>query len=101
MYLICDLAGHFSRLLKDWVDALVRSDKNKPLNEQALPAELAKAVITCHGKLTPNYEYIAKLREENEKQSMTTKKKQLHTMEFDPSNSVMQKNVTIVKNIQG
>lgn len=57
------LACHFSRLLKNWIDALVKSDKNKPLEEQALPAELQRAVITCHGKLTPDFEYIAKLRE--------------------------------------
>lgn len=32
-----------------------------------MPAEIRGAVITCHGKLTPDYSYIAKLREANEK----------------------------------
>lgn len=32
---------------------------------------------------------------------MATKKRQLHTQEFDPSNSVLRHNVTFVKNIKG
>ena len=86
-------------MLKNWVDPLARSDKNKPLEEQALPAELTRAVIACHSKLTPSYEYIAKMREENEQKSLATKKKMEHPKEFDPSNSMMQYNVKKVKDI--
>jgi hypothetical protein len=52
------------------------SDKTKPLDEQKLPDEIKRAVITCGGKLTPNFQYIEKLREENEQKSMRTKKKE-------------------------
>jgi hypothetical protein len=54
---------------------LARSDKNKPLEEQGLPPELQRAVMTCQGKLTPAYEYIPKLREENLQKSVMSKKK--------------------------
>ena len=94
-------AGLLGRLLKNWVDPLARSDKNKLLEEQTLSSVLARAVITCHSKLTPNYEYIAKKREENKQKSLATKKKMKHPKEFDPNNSIMQYNVKKVKDIQG
>ena len=58
------LAFHFSKLLKNWVNVLAKSDKNKPLKEQGLPAELEKAVVACNGSLMPNYAYIPLLRQE-------------------------------------
>lgn len=56
---------HFSRLLKEWIPNLVKSDQNLPFEEQDLIPELKRAVITSNGKLTPKYEYITKLREQN------------------------------------
>lgn len=68
-----------------------------------MPAELERAVITSNGKLTPDFEYIAQLREENEQKSMATKKRQEQhaEQEFEISNSVMNKNVKKVEDIQG
>jgi len=63
MYQSIYSACHFSRLLTNWVEALAMSDKSKPVEEQKLPDELKRAVITCGGKLTKNFEYIEKLRE--------------------------------------
>ena len=77
------------------------SDKSKPLDEQKLPAQLKKAVIACGGKLTPNFEYIEKMREENEQKSMRTKKKDERTLEFEKTSSVMYDNVKNVQNIEG
>lgn len=101
MYFLFYLACHFSRLLKNWVDDLARSDKNKPLDEQGLPGELKRAVMTCHKKLTPAYEYIPKLREENLQKSLASKKKSENYQEFDKTNSLQQHNVTKVENIKG
>ena len=56
---------HFSRLLKGWIPDLVKSDQNLSFEEQDLIPELKRAVITSNGKLTPNFEYITKLREQN------------------------------------
>lgn len=60
-------------------------------------------MITSNGKLTPDFEYIAQLREENEQKSMATKKRQEQhaEQEFEISNSVMNKNVKKVEDIQG
>jgi hypothetical protein len=46
----------------------VDSDFSKPFAEQEaeLPPEIYNAVITCHGQLAPNYQYIAELRKMNE-----------------------------------
>lgn len=60
-----DAAMHFSKLLKGWIPDLVKSDQNLDIDEQGLIPELKRAVITSNRKLTPNYEYIEKLREEN------------------------------------
>jgi hypothetical protein len=64
-FLPCELAldasSHFSSLLKNWVEILASSDKDKPLDEQGLPAELKRAVFICNGKLTPNFEHNLEL----------------------------------------
>jgi hypothetical protein len=58
-------------------------------------------VIATNGKLTPNFEYISTLREENLKKSLTTRKKEQLSIEFDKSKSVFQNNTTVIENIQG
>lgn len=46
----------------------IKSDMSKPYDQQTdLPDEIRRAVIACHGKLTPRYEYIMDLRRANEK----------------------------------
>jgi alpha-aminoadipic semialdehyde synthase len=63
-----EASGHFGSKLLEFVKATVESDISKPFEEQAneLPPEIYNAIITCQGKLTPNYEYIAELRRVNE-----------------------------------
>lgn len=70
-----DAAMHFSNLLKDWIPNIVKSDAKAPIEEQDLLPELKRAVITVNGKLTPNFEYIAKLRAENDLQMNSMMKK--------------------------
>ena len=54
-------------------------------------------MITSNGKLTPNFEYIAKLREEKELQMNTMmKKKEANKVEIGATESVMHENVGIV-----
>ena len=45
---------------------MVKSDKDKDLEEQGLLPELKRAVIASNKKLTPNFQYINLLRKENE-----------------------------------
>lgn len=95
---------HFSRLLKGWIPDLVRSDASLPIEEQNLIPELKRAVITSNGRLTPNFEYIEKLREQNEFQMNTMmKKKDINKVEIDATSSVLHENVTIISKdkIQG
>ena len=80
---------------------MVKSCKDKALHEQGLLPEIQKAVIATNGKLTPNFEYISTLREENLKKSLTTRKKEQLSIEFDKSKSVFQNNTTVIENIQG
>ena len=88
---------HFSKLLKNWIPDLVKSDKNLPFEEQQLIPELKRAVITSNGKLTPNFEYIAKLREEKELQMNTMmKKKEVNKVEVGATESILHDNVTII-----
>lgn len=53
----------FSCLLKNWVTQIVKSDPNLPFEKQMLIPELKRAMITLNGKLTPNFEYIEKMRQ--------------------------------------
>ena len=104
MYFFCYLAMHFSRLLKNWIPDLVKSDASKPIDEQGLIPELKRAVITSNRKLTPLFEYIAELREKNEQEmSSMTKKKQDNKMEVGATESVFHDNVSIIpkEKIQG
>lgn len=61
-----EASNHFGSCLLPFVEAVVNSDFTKPFEEQTdLPAEIYGACITAHGKLTPDYEYIWKLKELN------------------------------------
>ena len=55
---------HFGTLLLPLLETLLDSDGQEPLVEQEriLPAELYESIIAANGKLTPNFEYIQKLR---------------------------------------
>ena len=66
---------HFGSALKQWIPQIVKSDKNKPLEEQGLIPELKKAVIACNGKLMPSFEYIMELRKKNQEKMNTMMKK--------------------------
>lgn len=61
-----EASNHFGSKLLPFVEAVVKSDFSKPFAEQTdLPDEIRNAIITAHGKLTPDYEYIQELREAN------------------------------------
>ena len=80
---------------------IAKSDKTLPFDEQGLPAELKRAVETCGGKFTPNYEYIPNLRKQNLEKSMAATNKKKLSQEHDNSNSMQQQNVKEVGNIKG
>lgn len=62
-----EASDHFGSKLLPFVEAVVKSDFSKPFAEQTdLPDEIRNAIITAHGNLTPDYEYIQELREANE-----------------------------------
>lgn len=48
---------------------ILQSDASKPLDAHKFPSPVYGAIITSNGKLTPNYEYIADLRESNRERS--------------------------------
>jgi len=57
----------FGDLLYPYVTDILKSDANKPFedNKEKMGPIVAGAVITSNGKLTPNFEYIADIRESN------------------------------------
>ncbi|PRP85437.1 aminoadipic semialdehyde synthase, partial [Planoprotostelium fungivorum] len=60
---------YFGDHLMPFLEGLkIKSDVSLPFDQQNdLPPELHKAVITAHGELTPNFKYISEMRKENEK----------------------------------
>lgn len=72
-----DATNYFGESLLPWIEPLVRNDASKPLEQQSLPLPLRNAVITTHGKLAPNHQYIAKLREERAKNVTVIKSKKI------------------------
>jgi len=64
-----EASSHFGNLLVNLVRPLLNSDATSPLQEQAtlLPPALHSAIITCSGKLAPNFAYIQKMCEERER----------------------------------
>jgi predicted nucleic acid-binding protein len=62
-----------------------------------LDAEIKRAVITSNGKLTPNFEYIAELRQRNhEKMNTLMKKSEVNKIEIGATESILHTNVTII-----
>lgn len=64
-----EASNHFGSKLLPFVLPVCKSDINKDWADQQaeLPGEIYNAVITAGGKLTPEYAFIANLREANEK----------------------------------
>ena len=64
-----EASNWFGQNLVGFVKQVAMSDPKKSWEDQKndLPIEIYNATLTCHGKLTPKYEYIAELREINEK----------------------------------
>ncbi len=50
----------FSKALYSFIPAITKADYTKPFTDLNLPAEIKKAVIVYHGKLTKEYQYIDK-----------------------------------------
>lgn len=59
-----DASQHFSQALSKFALPLSESDPTKPFSEahSYLPPEVYNSCITADGKLTPSFEYIAKMR---------------------------------------
>mmetsp|Transcript_40997 Transcript_40997/g.53719 ORF Transcript_40997/g.53719 Transcript_40997/m.53719 type:complete len:119 (+) Transcript_40997:1096-1452(+) len=54
-----EASNHFGSKLMPFVEAVVRSDFSRPFAEQSdLPEPIRNAIITAHGELTPDYNYI-------------------------------------------
>ena len=55
-----EASEYFSEILEPFIPAIAHADFSVPFEEVDLPSEIARAVILYHGKLTPDYKYIAK-----------------------------------------
>ena len=55
-----DASVYFSNVLKEFIPAVARADYDVDFEHLALPEPIKKAVILHRGKLTPDYEYMAK-----------------------------------------
>lgn len=58
-----DSSEDFSRVLKDYIPAIVAADFSAPFEDLDLPAPIKRAVIVHRGELTPDYEYIRRYLE--------------------------------------
>ncbi len=54
-----EASEYFSEILEPFIPAIAGADYTVPFEELALPSEIARAMILYHGKLTPDYRYIA------------------------------------------
>jgi alpha-aminoadipic semialdehyde synthase len=54
-----EASEYFSEILEPFIPAIANADYSVPFEELALPSEIARAMILYHGKLTPDYRYIA------------------------------------------
>jgi len=54
-----EASEYFSEILEPFIPAIASADYTVPFEELALPSEIARATILYHGKLTPDYRYIA------------------------------------------
>lgn len=55
---------YFGDSLLPYLEGVASSDGTKPVEHTDLPPEVSGAVVTQHGRLTPRFEYIAKLRQQ-------------------------------------
>jgi alpha-aminoadipic semialdehyde synthase len=55
-----EASEYFSEILEPFIPAIARADYTVPFEELDLPSEIARALILYHGKLTPDYRYLAK-----------------------------------------
>lgn len=55
-----EASEYFSEILEPFIPAIAQADYSVPFEEVELPSEIARAMILYHGKLTPDYRYIAK-----------------------------------------
>lgn len=81
-----DASAQFGSTLSPFIEGILKSDISKPLNEQGLPSEIKRAVITDKGKLTNLFTYIHKLREQNE---MSKSKKKVVDTSYIRKNSML------------
>jgi alpha-aminoadipic semialdehyde synthase len=58
-----DASEDFSRVLKEYIPAIVDADLDAPFDQLALPAPIKRAVIVHRGELTPDYEYLRRYLE--------------------------------------
>lgn len=61
-----DASQHFSNKLFEYVIELANEDPNPPFEQLTLSPDIKNGMMTCHGKMTPRFEYVTKLRKENE-----------------------------------
>lgn len=63
-----EASNHFGAQLCRFVESICNSPISSSLEQQQkeLPPEIFNAILCCHGNLTPNYQYIARLRKKNE-----------------------------------
>lgn len=61
-----DASSDFGVNLLPFIERILLSDINLPLEEQGLQYEIKRAVITWNGSLTKDYRYIDQLRKANE-----------------------------------
>ena len=54
-----EASQYFSEILEPFIPAIANADYTVPFEEVELPSEIARAMILYHGKLTPDYRYIA------------------------------------------
>jgi hypothetical protein len=75
-----------------FVKAVANSDPNLPFDQQMdLPVEIRNAVICCHGKLTPKYEYITGLRLIREKEKKHKEEYMQHVKEAERKTSSLKR----------
>jgi alanine dehydrogenase len=55
-----EASEYFSEILEPFIPAIAGADYSVPFEELDLPSEIARAMIVYHGKLTPDYRYLAK-----------------------------------------
>lgn len=59
-----DASNNFGNNLFPFIEKILKSDINKKLEDQNLPLEIKKAVITLNGQFTSLFSYISKLRQQ-------------------------------------